>query len=895
MFRKTKVCSGLMLAFGGTLVLSSANVLAQQQLERVEITGSAIKRIDAETAVPVTVLKMDDLKKEGVTSIQQVIQRLSSSTSSTTTSQVVGAGTGGASFADLRGIGSDKTLLLLNGRRVANNALNGSAADLNMIPFAALERIEVLRDGASALYGTDAIGGVINFITRKSYTEGEISINANAPQASGGKTRGINAAVGFGDLDTNGYNVMGVLDYQKTDNINSQQRSFGSTSYIPSRGIDGTSGTTFPANYSQRQQTGVDADGNPVFTTFNANPTFPGCAPVGNGGSINTGASATNCRYDPTPYQDLTPSTERASLFTRGSLKLGDAHTLSAEYFITKNNVYSAIGPVPQTGLTMTSDSPFFPGNGITPAPTNFTIDPTQPIGVAWRNTEAGGRKGKNENTSQRFILALEGNVVGWDYSVGGMYNENKLIENLVGGYSNDSRIAAGIADGILNPFGEQDAAGAAYLQDSALRGRLQEAKGKVTSFDARVSRELGDWFGAGTPAAIALGGEFRREKFFDDINAEVASQAGSTGVDPDSDVSGKRKVTAFYGELSVPLLKTLEASVAVRHDRYDDFGNTTNPKFGLRFQPVPEFLARATYSTGFRAPSLYELYQPNFLTFSSNSYDDPVLCPGGVPTPQADAGRDCNQQFIQQGGGNPNLKPEKAKNFTLGFVVEPIKDLTLTADLWWIRLKNSIAQFPEQVIFADPVTYANRFVRNPDGSLDYFIATLDNLGKTQTNGIDLSANYRYRMGASGTLNFGFNGTWVDKYKYQREIDGPFVPNVGKFVDNGVIFRWKHSLTVAYELNNWSIGVNNRYSSGYDDENFVEEQFLNKVGSYTLWDLFGSYAPTKAITISAGVTNLFDTDPPFTNQGVTFQKGYDPRYTDPLGRAFYARLSYKFK
>ena len=589
-----------------------------QATQRIEITGSAIKRLDAETAVPVTVYRMEELRSQGVTSVEQVIQSLSYSSSLTSTSQVVGSGTGGASFADLRGIGGDKTLVLLNGRRIANNALNGSIPDLNMIPFAALERIEVLRDGASALYGTDAIGGVINFITRRNYDAGEITLSADMPQDKGGRRYGANGSIGFGDLAGKGFNVLGVFDVQRQDRINSQERGFGSRSYIPERGLDGTSGTTTPANYSQRQGG----------TTFNANPTFPGCAPVGNGGSINTGASSTNCRFDPAPYQDLVPQSERASFFGKASMALGTDHTLSAEYFITRNTVESQIGPVPQTGNTMSASSPFFPGRGITPAPTNFTIDPTLPISVSWRAADAGARSGKNENTSQRAILGVEGLLAGWDYNAAVSYNENKLVESHTGGYSNDSLITAGIAGGIINPFGPQTAAGAQYLADAALRGELQTAKGRVWALDLRASREIGKWFGSAPAAALAIGAEVRREKFFDDINAPVASQAASTGVDPDSDVSGARNVSAVYAELNVPFTNRLDATLAVRHDRYSDFGSSTNPKVALRFRPTDSLLMRATYSTGFRAPSLYELYQPNFLTFSAGQYDDPVLCP---------------------------------------------------------------------------------------------------------------------------------------------------------------------------------------------------------------------------------------------------------------------------
>ena len=175
------------------------------------VTGSAIKRIDAETAVPVTVIKMTDLRNSGVTSVEQIMANLTSVQTSTNAAQSIGSGSGGASFADLRGIGADKTLVLLNGERIANNAVDGSAPDLNMIPFAAIDRIEVLRDGASALYGTDAIGGVINFITKKSYNGATVTVGYDSPQHGGGRATSANVGFGFGDLSSQGFNVLGFV------------------------------------------------------------------------------------------------------------------------------------------------------------------------------------------------------------------------------------------------------------------------------------------------------------------------------------------------------------------------------------------------------------------------------------------------------------------------------------------------------------------------------------------------------------------------------------------------------------------------------------------------------------------------------------------------------------
>lgn len=210
---------------------TAAVVPATTQLQRVEVTGSAIRRVDAETAVPITILRADDLKKQGVTTTQEMVQRITGSQSINNSAGSIGSGTGGASYADMRGIGANKTLVLLNGRRLANNALSGvpsgSAVDLNMIPFAAIDRVEVLRDGASALYGTDAIGGVINFITKKSLTDGSLTLGGETPTASGGgATKDMSASWGFGDLEEDRFNVMGVFNYNKQQNTDANDRSF---------------------------------------------------------------------------------------------------------------------------------------------------------------------------------------------------------------------------------------------------------------------------------------------------------------------------------------------------------------------------------------------------------------------------------------------------------------------------------------------------------------------------------------------------------------------------------------------------------------------------------------------------------------------------------------------
>ncbi len=894
MFKTTKLAAGLLAACGG--VLMSAGAYAQsQQLERVEITGSAIKRIDAETAVPVTILKLEDLKKEGITTVEQIVNRLTSSQSSLGTSQVVGAGTGGAAFADLRGIGANKTLVLLNGRRIANNALDSSAPDLNMIPFATLERVEVLRDGASSLYGTDAIGGVINFITKKAYQGITLTAGYDHPAEDGGKGSSFNIGGGYGDLDKDRFNVFGFVDYNRQDRITGTQRPFNTR--IPA----GISPTPFPANYFQAGDFG--------------NPAAPDCTSAPN--LISDGG--TGCLITTASFVNYIPKTERWSGMLKGTLKITDNHTASLEYFKTRSEVESVIAPVPYGGLIQNRTrpdgtlNPFYPGNpgSSVPAP-NIPLDPDfldpdfNPagalpgyVGVRFRNLAGGQRTDGSRNDQQRLVAALEGNIADWDYQAALSYNKNEYFQDLTG-YSNGPVISAGVRDGVINPFGDQSPEGAALIASAALSGRLQNATGTVKGVDARASRELGNWLGAGS-AALALGAEFRNEDFEQRGNAEFAEKViASTGFDPATLNLGERDVYAVYAELNVPIMQGLDVTAAVRFDDYSDFGNTTNPKFSFRYQPVSTMLVRGSYSTGFRAPSLYEINAAQTYT-NTSTVDDPVNCPGGVAIPGKPTATNCSAQFQALNGGNTNLKPEESTNWTLGIVFEPMPDVTLGADLWWLRVDQQIGSLSINTIFSDPTTFGQYILRNGSGNLStdgtscpgancgYVDLRTQNLGDLKTNGIDFSASYRYRTDGFGSFNVGYLATWVMDYEYQNFADGPWNQNVGIYSGAGPIFRWQHNLSTTWTMGEFGAGLAVKTKTGYSDFDPA-----NKVASYTTWDSYVSWMPLKELSVLFGIRNMFDRDPPFSNQDEVFQGGYDPRFSDPTGRTYYLRGSYSF-
>jgi iron complex outermembrane recepter protein len=891
------------LAVAAVVATLALPVFAQQQsstqLERVEVTGSAIKRIDAETSVPVTIIKMDDLKAQGVTSVEQIMSSLSAVQMTQGSSQQVGSGTGGAAFADLRGIGASKTLVLLNGRRIANNAIDGSAPDLNMIPFAALQRVEVLRDGASSLYGTDAIGGVINFITRKDYTGGTITVGVDVPEAKGGKSRNANVGFGLGDLSKDGFNVFGFFDITKTDPIGGQERPFNN------RFPGGLSPTPYPANYYQ--------DGSET-----ANPAGPDCTDP----SYLVPASGGGCQMATSRFVDYTAKTERKSGMLRGTMRLGNDHNLSAELFATRNESTTRIAPVPYGSLWMNptrpdgTPNPYYPGNPGSTVTPGITLDPNytqanmnprtgvtlQPgfIVVKWRALDGGQRSNTSINDQKRLLLSLDGVVAGWDYQTGVSYNENKIKEN-VAGYSDGNKITQGMLNGIINPFGEQDAAGAAFIQDALMGGNLQNHKGKVTTWDGRASRELGNWLGAGN-AAIAVGAEYRKEDFISKANTPVAELLqASTGVDPESLSEGTRNVSAVYSEINIPLIKNLDLTAAVRYDKYSDFGSTTNPKVGLRYQPTKELLLRASYSTGFRAPSLYELNATPAYT-NTGTVSDPVNCPDGKNAiPGKSAALNCEVQFQRLTGGNVDLQPEKSKSFTFGFVVEPTANLSVGIDFWWVRLKNRIAALEEETVLGDAETFAQYIKRNASGDLSidgfscpgsdcgYLDLRQQNLGGTNTNGADISVIFRQGLGGMGRLTLGLNSTYVAKYEYQDFIDGPWNQNVGKYVGQAPIFRWQHSASAVWNLSNWTVGTNLHFKSGYKDQDPE-----NTVSNYATLDAYVAWAAMKGLNLTFGVKNLTDRDPPYSNQGTVFQANYDPRFADPTGRTYYLRGTYQF-
>jgi iron complex outermembrane recepter protein len=908
MFKKTKVCAGVMLAFGGALITGAPPVFAQQQLDRVEVTGSSIRRIASETALPVTVIKVEELTKQGITNAEQAMTRIVANQSSFGASSSIGGTTGGKSEADLRGLSgptntnANKTLVLLNGRRIANHAFDAAAVDLNAIPLAAVDRIEILRDGASAIYGSDAIGGVINFILRREVVGLELSGDIQKPQRDGGgDTKRMTISGGFGSLTDQRFNIFGSIDVRKQSVLEAKDRNFASTGVIRGAVVAGTSGSSFPGDLNGFEPS-----------------LAAGCAPPN---SIPNPAG-TACRYDFTRDIDIITENEQTTGLLRGSFAITPDHTASIEYLRAHNKSTARVAPAPNN-YAMPVTSPFFPA-GATPT-VGGVLDPTVGDGVTrapggtvnWRLVPAGKRTSGDDTTTERTMAEVQGILMGWDYRTAIGTSQNKSEANVKRGYVSDDQIALGIWNGVINPFGPQTAAGAAAIEAAQNVAPTQIGKNKVNFGDIRISNPEIFQLPAG-PVGLAFGVEHRTEKSsFEAL--PITAVLGSLGIDPDSDTAGSRKASALYAELSIPVVKDLELSLAARYDKYNDFGDTFNPKIGLRYQPTKELLVRGTYNSGFRAPTLYEIYQPQSLTFTSDNYDDPLLCPGGVAVPGALPGTVCGQQTLQRVGGPggvglppDTLQPEKSKSLTLGLVFEPTSAVTLGVDYWKINIKNLISSVAEQAVFGDATKYAGKFVRcsqlpaGPGAGIDrldvdvcqnfpnfdpiaFIDSATENLGELRTEGIDVSAAWRSEATSAGRFGLSFEGTYVTKYQYQRERNGEFINAVGRYSDNAPIFRWQHVVTATWSSGPWAATLGQRMKSGY-----VDQDGINAVKDYYLFDTSIAWTGIKGLTVVAGINNLFDTAPPLTGQVTTFQRGYDPRFTDPLGRTFTLRAAYKF-
>jgi iron complex outermembrane recepter protein len=874
---------------------------AEEKVQRVEVTGSSIKRLDAETALPVQVLTRKDIEKSGVKTATELLSKITASAANLTD---------GASFKDtpdqrgfnganLRGIGVSSTLVLLNGRRLANFSSPGtsSGVDLNSIPAAAISRVEVLKDGASAIYGTDAIGGVINFITREDYEGTDLSVYFAETQDGGASKRSYTFSGGLGNLSNDGFNLFGSVDYQTNSALHSSQRKWIGSALQPAINLDVSSSYTSPANYRfTRNSDSTRTAGSYI------NPSAPTCNPPKTLPGALSFIGSKGCYYDYMQDTEIFPETDRLSLLARGQLAINSDNNLFAEIIQSESRTTYRISPqtVSLNYPTLANGGIYYPSNADFTKANSSNVTSLTPLAVRWRASDAGPRTNLVVSNTQRVLLGAKGTIKGWDYDTAFNQSINKVNDTYIN-YLRTKKFGTNFATGKINPFAPNNAEGLKLLNDSKISDEARSSKGTTNSFDAKASREL---FGlGGGKAAIALGAEVRVERL--EFTPSLALKSGEIykEVASAADFKGSRRVSALYTELNLPFTKTLETQVALRTDKYSDFGNTTNPKIGVRWSPQKTVVVRSSYGTGFRAPSLSDLYDAPRLGQSSGIYNDPLFdCSAANQAVSDDAPDYCGIQPDKLKGGATGLKPEKSKQFSLGLVLAPVKGLTTTTDFWMIRKTNLIV-YPEGAYFDSKgamLANAQYVTRASDGYILEIDSTPRNGGKLDTSGIDFGIDMRLPAASWGKVGLSINGTYVLKFKEQLLQGGPELNAAGRFANDQVVQRWRHTAGIDYEKGNWGATLQHNFYSGYIDQAKLLDAAGNptierKVKAYSIFDASGSYKVSSAFTVRAGIKNLLNTAPPVSNQVYSFLAGYDPNYTDPRGRLFYASAAYSVK
>lgn len=895
------------LAIAGSSLAITNTARAQesptpQKIEKVEVTGSGIKRIEGEGALPITVITRSDIDKSGATTAIELLQLISANTSSGNISlgNVIGALTFSSQTASLRGLGGGRTLVLINGKRASGFAgeVNGvQGVNLAVIPFAAIERVEVLKDGASAVYGSDAIGGVINFILRQDYRGGEVTIYAGAPTRSGGGAQQtISGAAGIGDLTTDKFNVVVSASYNDQKNLVQRDRNFSNTAYRADIGLDSTSSHTFPARITTGGIGAITVTQAGVASLAAPN----NCAPS----SFISGG----CRFDPSSYPgvNMIPNDKQLNLFSSARVQLSNGWLAYVTALYSKDETRYRIQPAPFSSsfgygknteisgaITLQPSSRFYPTAIAAAAGVGG-----QPLDVRYRSIETGLRDTTDTNDSSQIVTGVKGSWRNWDWDGAFSNGEGNIRSHDNGGKPLLPQFYALVNSGVVNFFGPNTPDIINKLQATNFIGDALNGKSKNYGFQGKASGEI--WSLPAGPLALAVGGEVRKETLSQSYAPELSAGivAGYGGTYPS--ISASRDIRALFAELNIPILKTLDANVSLRNDHYSDFGDTTNPKVSLRWEPTRTLLIRGSYGKGFLAPSLFQLFTPQAVGLTNNGTSDPIRCPITKDN------FDCVTQFNLTNGGNPLLKPEKSEQATAGIVIEPVRGLSFAVDYFKIRLNNVITTgVPYTTVLGDLATYGNLVSRaapnapfpNLPGRILKIQQTNTNLGATHIEGLDIEMHFRAPAQSWGSLKFDVAGTYFLRNDSQNP-DGSysgFISNQNGASTSGVIPRWKHYASATLDSGPWSGTLGNTFQSGYTDVNTDNDGNLRRVSSLTLWDLQGSYKGFKNLTLIVGVKNLLDTNPPATNQATTFQVGFDPSYYDPRARFGYVSAKYAFK
>ncbi len=890
MFQLKPIVQGVLVACGG---LASAALIvgpaaaqqtqqqqAQQKLERVTITGTNIRRTDTEAVAPVEIITREDIERTGLPTVADVLRSIPSNTAGTF-NEYANSFAPGAQSISLRGLGQKATLVLINGRRVSSYGfaqnIQDTFVDLAAIPSSAVERIEILKDGASAIYGSDAIAGVVNVILRRDFKGFDTS--AGAGFFEGKKDYRASLAGGWGELGSDKFNVFGVVDFFSRDELLMSDTKWGATRDMR-RFQGGRNYTSLTAGGTWRSL--VDPN---IFRAIADCPTpltyqqavdagfFSGNGPLPAGWNQ---PGNTFCTRDFANIFTIIPKSERLSGMLRATAEISP----TAEAYIE--------GGLSQNKTKFTFQEPFFAGtSGLYPIqgqlasfPYNIWFQPgvsgnplADPASYNGVLNDLGTRDTDIKSDTTRVLIGAKYTLGTWDLDSAAGYSENKIDQKGRVLLKEGTSAAFGVPSSnlfyppVVNQFpfatnpaynANQPSLNSQALRDSMMAQDSRKAKSELQFIDTKASTEIGQM--PGGPIGLALGAEYRDETMTVSPS-DLALSGGILGQGA-TRVNGSRSSLALFSELSLPITPTLEGQAALRSDRYSDFGTSLNPKVGFKFKASPEILLRANWGRGFRAPSLPEITESTAFFFTT------------ITEPLTGLASNISGSI----SANPNLKPETSRSSLLGVVIEPTNNLNFGIDWYEITWDNQVA-FPDfQAIADDPND--PRAVRAPAGlpNAGQVVAingSYINVGRIKTRGTDFDVRWNNRT-TFGRFVTRLNASYVGTYKLDGiELAGSNL--AGAFLNAIAIPRVKGFIAVDWEQAAWVVSARANYIHSYDRvfgsgtlynpppaTQLIQNGSLDrKAPSYTTYDIFARYNVTPRFQISASVLNLTGEEPPY--------------------------------
>lgn len=853
--------------FAGAVSLVSAPVYAQDDddddddrttLETVNVTGSRISRADIEGSLPVVVISREELDNSGEISVADFLRNTTFNSFGSFRPQSGSSGQSNA-LLSLRGLGSTRTLILIDGHRAPVSPSLGGGQDLNSIPLAAVERIEILSDGASAIYGSDAIGGVVNIITRKDYNGVEARFGLSRPSQDGGDTE--EASLIFGAASDRG-SLLGGMSYNTRDIVFQRDREF-------SRG--GVS--TFGNNYrGARQVSGPPGSSNPA--DFRATGFLGGVnnfAPGGRGCTFPGAFTSSGfCFYDFTALAADEAAIDNSALFVRGEYQISDEWSTYMSGTVSRVESFGRYAPTPVQIFVPTS------------SPNNFV---GAPVFLRHRLVAAGPRDTLIDSNLYDILWGFRGSLGIFDVDFGARHNEfsyNEFGRNYIVATLFEAAVASGRYN-ILDPLGN--------------------SPDVINGFKATINRDaffiieevfgtasVDLWEMGGGAAAVAFGGEFRSEEYEDryDSLSEGGVIAGSAG----NSAAGDRDVRAVYAELLLPFTDIFEINLAGRYDEYSDYGSDFSPKISMRFQPFESLTFRGSYGEGFRAPTLDILNAAT--AFSADGVNDPATCIAFGQAP------DCQTQIDAFVIANPNLSSEQSKQFSVGLAWQPLDWLDLTLDYYDIEIENLIAGIGTGTIIAClngqipcppgvsniPITAIPGDATNglgvsrlPNGQILFVQRGFANRGTLETSGADLNIRTNFAFDA-GNLRNHLAVSYVDNFSFDGGEN-----QAGSFGAP----EYRASL-----YNSWQMGdFEFNYNVNHIGPSLSFTDFPDDLPSYTTHDVQINWNVPWNATVTVGANNVTDKGPnldPFDSSG----RGYDQSLFDAYGRTPYIRYTQRF-